>query len=268
MKQSFFTLDFGTATDLGTRYSVNQDYHKSDQEQGIFIVADGVGGGPAGEVASRVAVNAAYGYLRRSIAHAPEQHLKNQVEGSIQKAQQTLLEMIAQAPIYQGMGTTLMIAWFPGDRRRLWLAHVGDCRCYRLRQENLELLTHDHTVLNVVRDSGQLPEDPDDWPPRHRLSQALGSKYNLAPQVLSKPVQPEDLFLLCSDGVYDPVGEEPLIQILSQPAHPQDICEALIQAVNAAEGKDNSTALVVKVIEQNRRNIKKEQSQVKVNTIG
>ena len=68
MKKPYFSLDFGIATDLGTRYSVNQDYSKSDQEQGIFIIADGVGGGPAGEVASRVAVNAAYGYLKRNIA--------------------------------------------------------------------------------------------------------------------------------------------------------------------------------------------------------
>lgn len=242
-----YSLEFGAAAGLGTRYAVNQDHYHVDPELGIFIVADGVGGGPAGEVASKVAVNASYAFLNRVSTRNTGLIPEKQIESAVHQAGQALLAMIAQVPSLQGMGATLLIAWLPGNRRRLWLAHVGDCRCYVLRHENLNLLTHDHTVLNAVRDAGKLPDDPADWPPRHILSQALGSAERLAPQILSRPVNINDLFLLCSDGVYDPLGEEHLQQILSQPAHPQDQCDGLIQAVNTAGGEDNSTAIIVRV---------------------
>ncbi len=195
-----FFLETGNATATGTKYQVNQDAYKVDPQRGIFMVADGVGGGPAGEVASQMAVNAAFDYLVRMVAETNLIPAAEILESAIQKTQDSLFRVVEQAPVYQGMGTTLLIAWFPFFHDRLWLGHVGDCRCYLSRQGQLEVLTRDHTVFNAVRDANQLPEDPSHWPPRNLLSQALGSSERVIPQILNRSVQQGDLYLLCSDG--------------------------------------------------------------------
>lgn len=242
-----FYLETGNATATGTRYSVNQDSHKLDPHLGIFIVADGVGGGPAGEVASRVAVNAAFDTLSRTSSEAGFIPAADILENVIQKSQDALLRVIEQAPVYQGMGTTLLVAWFPSTYDRLWLGHVGDCRCYLSRQGQLELLTRDHTVFNAVRDANQLPENPANWPPRNLLSQALGSSERVSPQILDRSVQQGDLYLLCSDGVHQAFDKNELKYILAQPMHPQVLCDTLIEAALKAGADDNLTAVAIRV---------------------
>jgi serine/threonine protein phosphatase PrpC len=246
MEQPFY-LEAGNATAIGTKYPVNQDSHKLDSERGIFMVADGVGGGPAGEVASRVAVHAAFEYLSRNTEKLNLLPAAEILENAIQKSQNALLKVMDQVPAYQGMGTTLLIAWFPANHHRLWLGHVGDCRGYLSRRGQLILLTRDHTVFNAVRDANQLPEDPSRWPPRHLLSQALGSSYSVSPQIVERTVQPGDLYLLCSDGVYRAFELEELKEMLARPMHAQTLCETLIDSALKAGADDNLTAVAVRV---------------------
>lgn len=245
--ESPFFLETGNATATGTKYQVNQDSHRLDPNRGIFLVADGVGGGPAGEVASRIAVNAAFDYLARSITETDFIPAADILEKAIQKSQKALLQVMGQVPAYQGMGTTLLIAWFPSTHDRLCLGHVGDCRCYLSRQGQLEVLTHDHTIFNAVRDANQLPEDPANWPPRHLLSQALGSSESVFPQVVDRSVQQGDLYLLCSDGVYQAFDKNELKNILAQAIHPQVLCEVLIEAALKAGANDNLTTVAIRV---------------------
>jgi PPM family protein phosphatase len=242
-----FYLEAGNATAIGTKYQVNQDTHKLDLDRGIFMVADGVGGGPAGEVASRVAVNAAFDYLTRSLTETNFIPAADILEKAIQKSQEALLRVMDQVPVYQGMGTTLLIAWFSSTHDRLWLGHVGDCRCYLSWQGQLEVLTRDHTVFNAVRDANQLPDDPTNWPPRHLLSQALGSSEKVFPQILERSVQQSDLYLLCSDGIHQAFDKNELKNILAQPMHPQLLCETLIDAALEAGADDNLTAIAIRV---------------------
>lgn len=243
----FFDFDIGNATEKGTKYTTNQDASRVDPGAAIFIIADGVGGGPAGDVASRVAVNAAYQVLLKANQERNQDYSEHQIELAIQKAHSALSSVARQAPGYQGMGTTLLILWGPGNRERFFLGHVGDCRCYLTRQGRVSLLTYDHTVLNALREAKQLPEDPSQWPPRNLLSQVLGSSEGVIPQTLTQPVSPGDFFFLCSDGIYEVLTPDTLSSILIQPHHPQLVCEAAIRIAMEHGADDNLTAVGIRI---------------------
>ncbi len=211
------------------------------------MVADGVGGGPAGEVASRIAVNSAFEYLSRNTGELSLVPAAEILENTVQRSQDALLKVMDQIPTYRGMGTTLLIAWFSSESHRVWFGHVGDCRAYLSRQGQLEQLTRDHTVFNAVRDANKLPENPNHWPPKNLLSQALGSSYSISPQILDRNVHQGDLYLLCSDGVYRAFTSEELNGITCQPSHPQTLCEKLVDAALEAGADDNLTAVAVRV---------------------
>ena len=243
-----FSFEVGAATEIGARHKANQDAFKLDPTNALFLIADGVGGSPAGDVASRVAVNAAYGAFLREPqtemgAHQPGKYLK----AAIREAHAALLSVTDEASIYQGMATTLLITWLPGGHNRIYIAHIGDCRCYLVRQNRVAQLTRDHTVFNALCDAGQLPEDPARWPSPSLLSQALGESEVIEPESLNRSVWPDDFYFLCTDGVHVPLSPAALAEIITQSLHPQLICEAVIQAALNAGGEDNLTAIGIRI---------------------
>jgi len=245
--KNHFSLEAGSATAIGTKYKTNQDSYKIDIDRGIFMIADGIGDGPAGEVASKVAVNAAYRFLSEVSLEENWAIQDRQLAEAIQKAQSAIKVVSEQAPAYQGMGTTLLIVWMPFYHDRLWLCHVGDCRCYLVRQGRVEQLTRDQTVFNAVRDANQLSEDPAHWPPRNLLSQALGSSDIVIPQILNRGVFRDDFYFLCSDGIYDALDHDTMQEILIQSTHPQVICDAIIRAALQNGADDNLTTIGIHV---------------------
>ncbi len=238
-----FSLQAGSATDIGIRYDVNQDYFMVDNQKGIYMIADGVGGGPAGEVASHVAINAAYDYLNKNLDMLSQESPGSILERTIEKSHQTIRAIFEQVPEYHGMGTTLLIAWLPGLRDQLWITHVGDSRCYRVYQGEVEQLTRDHTVFNAVKDANLLPEDPARWPSRSLLSQTLGASDIIAPQNIHRVVDMEELYFLCSDGIYEVLDQEEIDSYLTQPGHPELICEGIVQTALDSGAEDNLTAV-------------------------
>jgi PPM family protein phosphatase len=238
-------IEVGVATHIGTKYRVNQDAYKTDIEQGIFLVADGIGGGPAGEVASRVAVNAAHAHLLDKFPEVIAEEQQEILRESVHAAHRAIKAAIAQVPAYRGMGTTLVMAWLPPGQGDLWVAHIGDSRAYLLNQGSLQQLTNDHTILNVVRQANMLPEDPERWPPRSLLSQSLGSGEMIAPDVNRFDLGEGDRVLLCTDGVCDALTDTDIKEIMSQDWHPQKMCEILIESALSAGADDNLTTLVV-----------------------
>jgi len=246
MKDNKFQV--GISSDIGKRYKVNQDFYKSDRGRGIFLLADGIGGGPAGEVASQIAVNSAHAYLAKAFKGGYETDPGPILLEAIHTANQAIKAAIAQAPAYRGMGTTLVVAWLLPSQALLWAAHIGDSRAYLLRQASLEQLTNDHTVLNAVRQANMLPEDPKRWPPRSLLSQSLGSSDMIAPDVTKYELLQGDLVFLCSDGISDTLDYSKIQSLLSLNHHPQVICEEIIRVALEQGASDNLTTLAVRVL--------------------
>ncbi|HEX2154684.1 MAG TPA: PP2C family serine/threonine-protein phosphatase [Acidimicrobiia bacterium] len=200
----------------------------------LFIVADGMGGHVAGEVASRIAVETA-----TDIKGAPGRRVTG--------ANHALLLEVAEHPELAGMGTTMTILEISGGVARL--AHVGDSRAYLLRDSELRQLTVDHTVAAEYVAAGRIsPEEAQTHPQRNMITRALGLTQNLLVDEIEEPVEPGDRFLLCSDGVNSMLTDQEIRDQLTADT-PEEAVWALVEAANAAGGHDNISAVVVDVVE-------------------
>jgi protein phosphatase len=215
----------------------NEDCAAARPERGIFAVADGMGGHVGGDVASRVAVEAALEALEASpvldldsLAHA------------IRRANRAVLEEASRRRLW-GMGTTLTLACVaPGAVR---IAHVGDSRAYLLQARRVTRLTTDQTLVEQLVQQGILPRArAHRHPERHVLAQALGMESEIRPELLQTELPGGARLLLSTDGLHDQVGEPELAELASAP----DLAacaDALIRAANRSGGLDNATVLLV-----------------------
>ena len=221
----------------------NEDWYHLDEERGIFIVADGMGGHAAGEIASRIAADTALEALRRT---APPSAAT--LRDTFREARDRIAECCDDQPETQGMGTTLTVALLE-PTGQLRIGHIGDSRLYRLRGGELLQVTRDHTWVQQEIDAGRLrPDEAPNHPFSHILSRVLTAADPSAPDVITTQVDPGDLLLLCSDGLYNMIDGQPLIDILSRDGHdPGTIVAGLIAAANRHGGADNITAIVVRV---------------------
>jgi protein phosphatase len=208
----------------------------------LALVCDGMGGGPAGDVAARVAAETIVDGLEdagESVAQQPASALKSAVEN----ANRAILSEAAAHPEEQGMGTTCTAAVFAPDH--IAVAQVGDSRAYLLRNGHLELLTRDQTVAaRMVEDGLLAPEEVSRFPFKHVLSQALGTTGPLKPVITDVAIKEGDRVLLCSDGLHGPVDDDAISAILRVATTPAEATRALIAAALAAGGPDNVTVVV------------------------
>jgi protein phosphatase len=208
----------------------------------LFIVADGMGGAQAGEVASRVAVETFSAGL--TVDADPQESLARQV----QEANTRINDLSHQRSEHAGMGTTIT-AVYVGEQE-VAIAHVGDSRAYCLRDGELVRLTDDHSLVDELIKQGKLtPEEAEDHPQRSVITRALGPEAAVEVDVRSFRARPGDVYLICSDGLTTMVGEELLGELLSSHAALRDAGEALIAAANAAGGKDNITVVLLRLEE-------------------
>lgn len=224
----------------------NEDNFFISPRLAMYAVCDGMGGHQAGELASQIAVETiprAFVASQSSGHDSPERMLTDALY-SAHKA----IQVSAEADSTRlGMGTTAVIVWAPPPGDVLWVAHVGDSRAYLFRTGNLQHLTEDHTWFNQVMRAGVLPANPDDWPNRHVLSQALGASSLIAPEVSQLTLQNGDLLLLCSDGLTDMLDDAEITRQLSASMSLADIVQSLVREANRRGGKDNITVIVVRV---------------------
>ena len=239
------SLRHGAATDPGAVRAGNEDALLVDPELGLYVVADGLGGHRAGEVASQLAVERIHEWVRRRPpAHeAPDQVLAR----ALLEAHDGVKKAAVNRPELAGMGTTAVIAWIPTPDR-MWLANVGDSRAYRLRDRALERLTDDDTALEQLRRAGALPEDPAEWPPRQELTQALGPSSFVSPHLSDHEFRSGDRILLCSDGLTDMLSDPEIRYLLSSSSEPQLVCDALVDAANLHGGLDNITVALIEAM--------------------
>ncbi len=224
----------------------------------LYVVADGMGGHRAGDVASGVAVDTLASYFVAMIPWFLQaetdsvDELKDELARALQKCQ-AAVRARAKDKNQTGarrMGTTLTMAYLVS--RELFVVHVGDSRCYMLRGSELHQLTTDHTVAQQMVERGIIePEDAGKTPFRSSLSQVVGGdEAEIQPDVHRASVAPGDIILLCTDGLTREVSEADIAAILSDDDSAEEMCTKLIDAANQAGGTDNITVVVSRVLEE------------------
>ncbi|MGB3211124.1 MAG: Stp1/IreP family PP2C-type Ser/Thr phosphatase [Desulforhopalus sp.] len=231
-------------SDCGRVRDHNEDTFLIDSKQGLFAVADGMGGHASGEVASALAVETVFKTLLGREGSKAEPCNEKSLQTTIELANNTIYNDAKAYPERKGMGTTLtFICW---DRRRFYFGHVGDSRAYRLRGHQLTLLTRDHTWVNMQVRAGVLSQqEAEHAQMRHVLVKSLGTEPEIEPDIFPVDVQPKDRFLLCSDGLSDLVDHNDLQSILAGKGTLAGISRRLVEKANELGGRDNITAVVI-----------------------
>ncbi len=227
-------------TDTGRQRRANEDAYYVRTP--VFVVADGMGGAQAGEVASRIAAEA----FDRDLPAGPEDALREVFEF----ANREIHEHAARDEAHAGMGTTLTAAIVAPEREEVAIGHVGDSRAYLLRGSTLERLTQDHSLVEELRRKGQLTdEQAEEHPQRSIITRALGPEAEVEPDVRTVQARPGDVYLICSDGLTTMLGEERITQILRSATSLDAAVRALVDEANRAGGRDNITAVAFRLEE-------------------
>lgn len=257
--RSHFRLEIASASDVGIIRSFNEDSIAIDNELGLLVLADGMGGYKSGDVASAIATRAVVDCLKQEssseVSLAPSSALSGQisptsvvVRRAVEKTNRVIYKTAQTDSKYAGMGTTIVVVLFHQDRATV--AHVGDSRLYRLRQGNLELLTQDHSLLQEQVEMGMITsEDAKVSHNRNLVSRALGAKAEIGVDVSEHRVQANDIFILCSDGLNDMVDDADIELAVSElRANLPLTANQLVQMANDNGGHDNVSVLIARVI--------------------
>ncbi len=244
-------------TDVGKRRKVNQDAFLVDESLGLFIVADGMGGHAAGEVAAWETVEAVHDMVAggRKTIEAFRANLGNQelsrelcrlLDSAVQSATYMVFGMAEQSPDYHGMGTTISALLVVENHAVT--AQVGDTRIYCIRKGKEEQLTEDHTLINwQIREGIITPEEAKYAPHKNVITRAVGNKDYVQVDTQVVSVQIGDKFLICSDGLHGYFKNGDIARAIK--LSPDAACDRFIEMANDRGGKDNITALVVELIE-------------------
>jgi len=249
-------LEIATATDPGMVRSHNEDSIASDADTGLLVLADGMGGYNAGEVASGIATTVLTTELQQLLVQKPP-HTIEQASGKA-VAERILREQIAKAntsiyqaaqsqPQYAGMGTTLVVALFYDNK--MAVAHIGDSRLYRLRGEVFEQITKDHSLLQEQIDSGLITkEQASQSANKNLVTRALGIDPAVEAEIHEYNTRVGDIYLLCSDGLCDMVSDEDIGMALQTLGANLPLCaQHLVQTANDNGGRDNVSVILVRV---------------------
>lgn len=229
----------------------NEDVVASDADIGLLLLADGMGGYQAGEVASDIATSTVMSSMQAAMQHAPaggqKRRLREYLETAVARANQAVYNVGMAVPECHGMGTTLVAGLF--DNNQLMVAHIGDSRLYRWRAGELALLTEDHSVLQEQINAGLMNQDEARHSHlRNLLTRALGTDAEVELDINVFDVCPEDLYLLCSDGLTDMLTDLEIAEILDDDMGLDTVAEALIKAANHQGGRDNISVLLCRVL--------------------
>ena len=227
-------IEFGAATDTGKVKKNNEDAYICDPELQLFIIADGMGGYAAGDVASQTAID----IIGQEIAAQTEELLQLRAQGEIWEVQARLETAVQRACAelhtkaqetaeYKGMGTTLSMIWMSANRAAI--AHVGDSRIYLLRDGRVHRMTEDHSLVQELVRQGRLEkENIANFPYRNAITRALGPQFGVEVDTLDFDLLSGDLFLLCSDGLYRYLQKGELSQFMTSGSE-QEIADLLVK---------------------------------------
>lgn len=226
------------ATNVGKVRKNNEDSLLVTEPE-IFIVADGMGGQAAGEVASKILVDTAKNFLPKIPAPLNEDILTK----SILKANAEILKEVRENKNYRGMGTTATILHI--YKNRAYYAHIGDSRLYRIRNKNIEQITEDHSYVESLVKRGEITqEEARVHPLKNILTQAVGADDDIEVDSGSFKIFTDDIYMLCTDGLTNMVSDEDILKILLSSKNPAD---DLVQAALDNGGNDNVSVIVVDI---------------------
>jgi protein phosphatase len=217
----------------------------ANPQSAIFLVADGMGGHAAGEIASRIAAETVENIVANNTSGLPMEEL---LQLAIGKANASVYETQKQRPECRGMGSTLTVLTFQDNN--YYIAQVGDSRAYLYRSNALSQLTRDHSLVWPLFESGILTKDDiSRHPQKNLITRSIGTQPQVEPDIQKGTLLEGDSFLLCSDGLTDVLSDRDIFNVLSSAStNPQELSEILINAANTGGGPDNITAVVVHLI--------------------
>ena len=255
MAEGEVRIEVAGETDRGRKRNHNEDNFALLTEFGLYLVADGMGGHASGEVASRMSIEAMEEFLTAT-ADDPDKTWPYKMDRSKGYEENRLITgvKLANLRIYEtsqrdgkkrGMGTTFVALYAADDG--VYIAHVGDSRCYRFRNNKLEALTEDHSLLNdYIKMKRLTQKEIDDFPHKNVIVRALGMKDTVKVDTRHEVPEVGDLFLLCSDGLAGPASDNEIEEILQNSSGDiQATTKALIDKANSNGGPDNITAVLV-----------------------
>jgi len=252
-------LEIASCTDPGMVRSHNEDSIATDAANGLVVLADGMGGYNAGEVASGMATTVIITEMRQILASTQPNQIDPRTNQTIAarlmreqvlKANGSIYQAAQSQPQYAGMGTTLVVSLFYDNR--VLVAHLGDSRLYLLREGALRQVTRDHSLLQEQIDSGLLTaEQAKNAQHKNLVTKALGIDPSVEPEIHEYPTRPGDLYLLCSDGLCDMVEDEEISTALQALGGNLKLAaQQLVQMANDNGGRDNVSVILVRVLRE------------------
>lgn len=234
-------------SDIGRERKTNEDFYyvsKPEDKIILFILADGMGGYNAGEVASRMAVESAKDYIHKHFAKNKDskEKLEALLKDAIEYANSVVYKKAQSKEDLRGMGTTLDVCLIYNSR--IYIGHVGDSRVYRIRKEFMRRLTKDHSYVQTLVDDGTITkEEAYSHPKKNMLTKALGCVETVEPDVYTKTFIKDDIILMCSDGLTNMIREENIYEIIKQDK--ENAIENLVKQANDNGGLDNITVVII-----------------------
>ncbi len=246
-------------SDVGLQREHNEDSFIVLNEYDLYVVADGMGGHRAGDVASRIATETISEFFKSTAnddvtwpfhfdTNLSEE--ENRLLTGIRVANRQIFERSTRSREYQGMGTTVVGAMFSPKKKRMFIGHVGDSRCYRVRGGQIQLLTRDHSLINdYLVAMPDLTEEQRSELPKNVITRALGMQDQVVVDLQHDDPHTGDVYVLCSDGLSGMIPDEEIQRIVTSAADIRVACKQLIERANEQGGEDNITAVLIKIEE-------------------
>ena len=250
-------IRYAAKTDVGMKRNHNEDYFSLIEDEQLFLVADGMGGHASGEVASKMAAEVLQEFYVRTKddeATWPYKmdrqlsYVENRLVVGIKMANQRIFHAACRDIKFKGMGTTIVSGQVVGDK--FYIAHVGDSRCYRIRNGTIQQMTRDHSLLEDYKDAkpNMSEEEQRKFPHKNVITRALGMRETVQVDIRSHQIKSGDVYVLCSDGLSGMVIDDQICQIATNAKSLERAVAELVDAANRNGGTDNVTTLLLQCL--------------------
>jgi serine/threonine protein phosphatase PrpC len=251
-------IRYAAKTDVGMKRTHNEDYFSLIEDEQLFLVADGMGGHASGEVASKMAAETIGEFYQRTREDEDAtwpykmdrslSYIENRLVCAVKLANLRIFEMSCRDIRYKGMGTTLVSVLVCGDK--IYVGHVGDSRVYRLRENGIQQLTRDHSLLEDYKEAkpDMTEEEERNFPHKNVITRALGMRETVQVDIRGHQIKSGDIYILCSDGLSGMVPDQQILEVVNNAKSLERAVAELVDAANRQGGTDNITTLLLQCI--------------------